>query len=144
MATTAACETLDAFHAAAARADADAYVALLADDFVFLGTDASERWERAAFEAYARARFAARNGWSYAVVERRSSVLADGVVAFDEDLRHGALGACRSTGVVVLAGAGAWKVARYGLSVPVPNEMVLDVVARIREREPRGAGARVP
>src|SRR5690349_10642917 len=44
---------LDDWHAAAAHADEDRYFGHLADDAVFLGTDAKERWDKAAFLAYA-------------------------------------------------------------------------------------------
>ena len=37
---------LDAFHAAAANCQADAYLSHLADGFVFLGTDVREREKR--------------------------------------------------------------------------------------------------
>lgn len=124
---------LDALHAAAARADADSYLDLVSSDFVFLGTDATERWDRAAFEAYARGRFDAGNGWAYEVVSRRATARGD-VVFFDEDLANANLGACRSTGVLVRDG-GRLKVAQYSLSVPIPNDLCLDVVRQIRARD---------
>ena len=126
---------LDAFHAAAARGDADAYVALLAADFVFLGTDATERWDRFAFEAYARARFARGDEWTYEVLARRATAVAPRVVAFDEDLRHATLGRCRGSGILVADDddGGGLKVARYALSVPIPNAIVVDVARRIRD-----------
>ena len=45
--------TLDAFHTAASEADEDTYFALLADNAVFLGTDASERWTKPQFQEWA-------------------------------------------------------------------------------------------
>src|SRR5688572_14940434 len=44
---------LDDFHAAAAASDLDRYFGHFAARGVFLGTDASERWDVAAFRAYA-------------------------------------------------------------------------------------------
>ena len=43
---------LDAFHTTASKADEEAYFALLAPNAVFLGTDATERWDKAAFRAF--------------------------------------------------------------------------------------------
>jgi hypothetical protein len=43
-ATAAVGEVLDAFHDAASRADGALYFRLFAEDAVFIGTDASERW----------------------------------------------------------------------------------------------------
>ncbi len=46
-------QTLDAWHAAAARADEDAYFAFFTPDAVFLGTDPAERWTRDEFRQWA-------------------------------------------------------------------------------------------
>src|SRR4051794_3526829 len=54
---------LDAFHAAAARADAKAYFDLFTPDGVFIGTDAGERWTVPQFKAYAAPVFARGKGW---------------------------------------------------------------------------------
>ena len=66
---------------------------------------------------------------SYAVVARRCEEVSDGVVAFDEVLDNANLGRCRSTGVII-----GGKLAQYNLSLPVPNELILDVVAKIRQK----------
>ena len=126
--TRAAAAALDAWHNACSRGDGDALEALAADAFVFFGTAAEERWARDAFLRYARQRFAKGNTWSYSVIARRCDEVSAGVVAFDEVLDNANLGRCRSTGVVV-----GGKLAQYNLSLPVPNELILDVVAKIRQ-----------
>ena len=126
--TRAAADALDAWHAACARGDGDALEALAADAFVFFGTASEERWARDAFLRYARQRFAKGNTWSYAVVARRCEEVSDGVVAFDEVLDNANLGRCRSTGVII-----GGKLAQYNLSLPVPNELILGVVEKIRQ-----------
>ena len=40
-------------HRAAAEADGEVYFSLMADDAIYLGTDASERWTLAEFKAFA-------------------------------------------------------------------------------------------
>ena len=127
--TRAAADALDAWHAACARGDGDALEALAADAFVFFGTAAEERWARDAFLRYARQRFATGNTWSYEVVARRCDEVSDGVVAFDEVLDNANLGRCRSTGVII-----GGKLAQYNLSLPVPNELILGVVEKIRQK----------
>ena len=127
--TRAAADALDAWHAACARGDGDALEALAADAFVFFGTAAEERWARDAFLQYARQRFATGNTWAYTVVARRCDEVSDGVVAFDEVLNNANLGRCRSTGVIV-----SGKLAQYNLSLPVPNELILGVVEKIRQK----------
>ncbi len=80
---------LNGFHRAAATADYDRYTSLMADDIVFLGTDASERWQGEAFADFARPHFDSGRGWEYRPRNRRISVSGDGKVAwFDEMLGH--------------------------------------------------------
>ncbi len=125
--------TLDAFHAAAARADVEAYLDLLAPDIVFLGSDGSERWQGEAFREFVSANFSEGRGWHYESRQRQVHLGPDGAVAwFDEMLDHARLGECRGTGVLVRQGD-SWKVAQYNLSVPIPNGLVLSVVEAIKD-----------
>lgn len=111
---------LDDFHGAAARADEERYFAHFAPGGVFLGTDASERWDVASFRAYAHPYFARGKAWSFRGVRRR--VAARGEVAwFEEDLETQNLGPARGSGVMVQSG-GRWLIEQYVLSVVVPNE----------------------
>ena len=45
--------TLDAWHKAAAEANYNNYFDTLTDDAVFIGTDATENWNKLAFQAFA-------------------------------------------------------------------------------------------
>jgi ketosteroid isomerase-like protein len=123
---------LTAFHAAAASADLAGYLGLLTDDVVFLGTDASERWEGEAFRAFVRERFSSGTGWTYRQLQSWINVSPDGSWArFDELLQHDRLGTCRGSGLLVRSTDG-WRIAQYNLSVPIPNHLVLDVAQEIR------------
>jgi hypothetical protein len=124
--------TLDDFHAAAAAADSARYFAHFAADGVFLGTDATERWTVDAFRAYAKPHFDAGKGWTYRATERHVDVDRAGTYAwFDEALENAKLGACRGSGVLRREG-GKWKVVQYDLTIPIPNDLALDVAAQIR------------
>ncbi len=124
---------LDSFHAAAARADEEAYFALLASNAVFLGTDATERWDKAAFRAFAHPYFAAGKGWAFVPRDRHVDFSADGRVAwFDELLGSASYGECRGTGVLQRDDDG-WKITQYHLTIPMPNDLAKELVARIRE-----------
>lgn len=113
---------LDGFHAAAARADEAAYFACFAKDGVFMGTDATERWDVTAFRAYAHPHFARGKAWAFRAKTRTVRIAESGDVAwFDEALDTERLGSARGSGVVVREG-GAWKVAHYNLSIPIPND----------------------
>jgi hypothetical protein len=126
---------LDELHRLAAAADGEAYFALFEPDARYLGTDAGESWTLAEFRAYAEPWFAEGRGWSYSVRERHLSLAEDGRTAwFDERLDNAKYGECRGSGVLV-RGERGWRIAQYVLSLPVPNELALDLVARIRALE---------
>lgn len=118
---------IDDWHAAAAAADEERYFGHMADGAVFLGTDATERWTKAEFRAYAHPHFAKGKAWSFRSVRRSVSFSTDGRIAwFDEDLDTPNLGPSRGSGVLVQTDGG-WKIAQYNLSVPIPNAVFDDV-----------------
>jgi len=137
-------ETLDGLHAAASAADGDRYFALFAEEAVFLGTDATERWTVEQFKGYALPFFEQGRGWTYTPTERHIFISDDGRTAwFDERLSNDSLGDTRGTGVLVLRD-GAWKVAQYNLTIPVPNELARDLVTRIRELDDQAVEETAP
>ena len=113
---------IDDFHDAAAKADEARYFGHFADDGVFLGTDATERWDVAAFRAYAHPHFEKKKAWSFRSIRRVVTIDGGGAVAwFDEDLATPNLGPARGSGVLVKRGA-EWKISQYNLAITVPNE----------------------
>ena len=113
---------LDDFNDAAAHADEARYFGHFAAGGVFLGTDATERWDAVAFRAYAHPHFARGKAWSFSAVRRAIILAPDGAVAwFDEDLATPNLGPARGSGVLVREG-GRWKIAQYNLAITIPNE----------------------
>jgi hypothetical protein len=112
--------TLDDFNDAAAKADEPRYFAHFAPDAVFLGTDATERWDKAAFQAYAHPYFAKGKAWSFKGVNRRIAVRGD-LAWFEEDLETPNLGPARGSGVLVVS-EGHWLLEQYVLSVTIPND----------------------
>jgi SnoaL-like domain len=118
---------LDDFHDAAAHADEARYFGHFAPEAVFLGTDATERWDLAAFRAYAHTRFASGHGWVYHPQRRAIAFASDGTVAwFDEDLMGEHAGPTRGSGVLVESG-GRWLIAQYNLTFTIPNERFDDL-----------------
>lgn len=127
-------QVLDDFHKAASEADGERYFGHFAPGGVFIGTDIEERWSLAEFQAYAKPHFSQGRGWTYLPVTRHIYVAADGQTAwFDEILQNEKYGATRGSGVLVLEAEG-WKLAQYHLTVPVPNELLLDVVEMIQKQ----------
>ncbi len=130
---------LDDFHDAASHADYDRYFAHFAREAVFLGTDATERWTVREFRVYAKRRFDAGDGWSYVPRVRHVYVSGDGNTAwFDEILHNDHYGTTRSSGVLVRED-GAWKIAQYHLTIPIPNDLADRVVKMIREEAKGGS-----
>jgi ketosteroid isomerase-like protein len=131
--TSAVATVIDAFHTAASKADEEAYFALMAPNGVFLGTDATERWDKAAFRAFAHPYFSQGKGWTFTPRDRHIDLSKDGRVAwFDELLDSATYGECRGTGVLE-KGEGGWKITQYHLTIPMPNDLAKELVARIRE-----------
>ena len=127
---------LDAFHAAAAAADEARYLATLSDSVVFLGTAPGERWEGDAWREFVHRYFSQGKGWAYVPSERSVDVAADGLTAwFDETVTNEHYGACRGTGVLRRTDD-SWRIEQYNLTIPIPDELAPEVVARIREMRP--------
>lgn len=131
---------LDAWHTAAATGDGEAYFGAMADDFVFLGTDATERWPRDEFVAFAEPYFDGEEAWTYTPTHRwiEAGSTERGVVWFDELLQNAKYGTSRGTGIAVLdADTGRWKLAAYSLSFPIPNDIAGGMTAEIKAFEQR-------
>jgi len=126
---------LASFHQAATDADGEVYFSLLADNAIYIGTDASERWTSHEFKAFAEPYFSKGRGWTYTATERHITIAPGGEVAwFDEMLWNESYGTCRGTGVLVLT-EGGWRIAQYHLTFPIPNELSRAITARIKEHE---------
>lgn len=126
---------LDNFHQAASDANQHQYFDLLADNAVFIGTDATERWDKNAFKAFAIPYFDKGKGWTYLPRNRHVTVSASGQVAwFDELLDSQNYGECRGTGVLELTENG-WKIIQYHLTIPLPNELAKNIVEQIKAQK---------
>ena len=126
--------TLDAMHAAASRADGEAYFATFTADGRFIGTDATERWTLPEFRAYAMPYFSQGKGWTYRPVTRTVTIAPIDcrcVAWFDEVLDNDAYGTTRGSGVLRLTDEG-WKIEQYVLSFAVPNDKARAVVGVIK------------
>lgn len=123
---------LDALHQAATDADEATYFGCFADDAVFVGTDATERWDMAAFREFAAPHFAAAPAWTYTPATREVHLGPKRKVAwFYETLEHASYGSVRGSGAL-RRGRDGWELTQYVLSFPIPNDRargVLDVVS---------------
>lgn len=127
---------LDDFHDAASKADGLRYFDHFHPCCVFLGTDATERWNLKEFKAFAEPYFSQGKGWTYTLVPgtRHFIRLNSSAVAFDELLDNDKLGRCRGSGVL-------WGeyIIQYNLTMTIPNEIAEDVAKQSRAviKEPK-------
>jgi len=126
---------LDAFHTAASEADGETYFGLLADEAIYIGTDAGERWSADEFRSFADPYFSTGRGWTYTATERHVDLAPIGTVAwFDELLWNDSYGTCRGTGVLLLTDEG-WRIAQYHLTFPIPNDLAKEFTTKIKEHD---------
>jgi hypothetical protein len=129
---------LDAFHGSAAEAEFDKYFGcFFNEESRFLGTDETENWTAREFMSYAALPF--RNGkregrpaWKYTMREgtrKYTFVENNTICSFDELLDSTMLyGGCRGSGVAVKDDqSNSWFLVQYHLSMPVPNDIALEV-----------------
>jgi len=118
---------LDAWHKAAADADYNAYFNLMTEDAVFIGTDATENWSKAAFQTYAKPHFDRGKAWIFTTLERHLHFDATGKIAWFDELLNTQMKICRGSGVLVKIGK-EWKIQQYVLSMTIPNENSDEVI----------------
>ncbi|KFF01940.1 nuclear transport factor 2 family protein [Chryseobacterium luteum] len=118
---------LDDFNIAAAKADFTAYFNFYADESTFIGTDATEVWDKKAFMVWAKPYFDKKKTWNFTSLKRNIYFSKDGKLAWFDELLDTQMKICRGSGVVEKI-SGVWKVKQYVLSVTVPNEIVDKVV----------------
>jgi ketosteroid isomerase-like protein len=134
--TTKINQTLDAWHLAAAEANFDAYFNLMTEYAVFVGTDATENWNKTAFKAYAKPHFDKGKAWNFKALERHVYLDQTGKTAWFDELLDTQMKICRGSGVLVKIGKD-WKIKHYVLSMTVPNEdsnEVIKIKAAVEER----------
>jgi hypothetical protein len=120
------------WHKAAATSDAKTYFGLMAPGAVFLGTDATERWTKDAFEKYAASAFKRPSAWAYGATERNVGLSADRATAWvDETLASQSYWTCRGTAVLEKVD-GAWKIRLYSLTYTIPNSAVREIMPVVK------------
>lgn len=118
---------LDTFNVAAAKADYNTYFNFFADESTFIGTDATEIWNKKEFMVWAKPHFDKKKTWNFKALKRNIYFSKDGKLAWFDELLDTQMKICRGSGVVEKIN-GSWKVKQYVLSVTVPNEVVDKVV----------------
>ena len=118
---------LDEWHAAAGRADFNAYFGKLTENSIFIGTDATENWNKKEFEAFAKPYFDKGKAWDFKVLERNIFLNNDGKLAWFDELLDTQMKICRGSGVLEKIN-GKWMIRHYVLSATVPNDVIDEVI----------------
>jgi hypothetical protein len=123
--------TLDAWHKAAAEANAKVYFGMMTDDAIYIGTDATENWDLKAFQAFAKPYFDRGKAWNFKAMERNIYFDKSGKLAWFDELLNTQMKICRGSGVLIKVGK-EWKIKHYVLSMTIPNDNTNEVV-KIKE-----------
>ncbi|AWH84320.1 hypothetical protein HYN59_03955 [Flavobacterium album] len=118
---------LNDWHAAAAKGDYNGYFGKIAEDGRYIGTDATENWDKKAFAAFSKPYFDRGKAWDFKSVERHIYFSKDGKTAWFDELLDTWMKACRGSGVLEKEGK-EWKIKHYVLSMTVPNDATNDVI----------------
>ena len=120
-------KVLDDLNTYAATADFKNYFDLYADESTFIGTDASEIWNKKEFMAYAKPHFDKGKAWNFKSLKRNITFSKDGKYAWFDELLETQMKICRGSGVLEKIG-NSWKIRQYVLSMTIPNEVSKDVI----------------
>jgi len=121
---------LDAWHKDAANADFKSYFDKIADDGIYIGTDATENWNKKQFEAFAKPYFDRGTAWNFTSLERNIYFSPDKKLVWFDELLNTQMKICRGSGILEFKN-GQWKIKHYVLSMTIPNDNV-DAVVQIK------------
>lgn len=125
---------LDTWHKAAANADQQAYFNGIAEDGIYIGTDASEIWTKQEFFEWSKQYFDKGKAWSFTAIKRNIYLSEDRSFAWFDELLQFTGGVFRGSGVLCKK-EGQWKLKHYVLSLPVPNEKFKGVMEVMNAKE---------
>ena len=125
---------LNNWHLAASEANFEAYFGKMDSVSVFIGTDASENWEKKQFQDFSKPYFDKGKAWDFKTLERTIYVNPSGDFAWFDELLITWMGSCRGSGVLEKTTNG-WKIKQYVLSITIPNDDVQAVILAKKKRD---------
>ena len=99
----------------------------MTSDAVYIGTDATEKWTKPQFEAFAKPYFDQGKAWSFTALERHIYLSKDQKTAWFDELLNTQMKICRGSGVLVKVEK-SWKIQHYVLSMTIPNQNSSEVI----------------
>ncbi|HET6227354.1 MAG TPA: nuclear transport factor 2 family protein [Bacteroidia bacterium] len=123
-------QTLDQLNLMAANADFYTYFELFTPDAVFIGTDATEHWDKKSFMEWAKPRFDEKKTWHFESIDRHIYFNKTLDFAWFDELLKTRMKICRGSGVLIKQN-NKWKIQQYVLSMTIPNSLT-DTVVKIK------------
>jgi ketosteroid isomerase-like protein len=125
---------LNNWHLAAANTNFDVYFSLMTDDAIFIGTDATENWNKKDFKTFSKPYFDKGKAWSFTSLERNVFINKEQNLAWFDEILDTQMELCRGSGVLEKTKNG-WKIKHYVLSITIPNENVSEVIELKKQSE---------
>lgn len=120
-------KTLDNWHLAASEVRFDDYMNAMTSDAVYIGTDATENWNKTQFMVFAKPYFDKGKAWSFTALERHIYISKDQKTAWFDELLNTQMKICRGSGILVKVRK-TWKIKQYVLSMTIPNDNTNEVI----------------
>ncbi|WP_339659578.1 nuclear transport factor 2 family protein [uncultured Polaribacter sp.] len=119
---------LNDWHQAAAEANFENYFNRFDSISVYIGTDASENWNKKQFADFSKPYFDAGKAWSFKTIERNIYTNSTANFVWFDELLNTWMGTCRGSGVLEKTN-NEWKIKHYVLSVSIPNDDIQKVIS---------------
>lgn len=119
---------LDNWHRNAAETNFDNYFNAMATESVFIGTDATEYWNKKDFMTFSKPYFDKGKAWNFTSLERNVYFSDNGETAWFDELLNTQMKICRGSGVLVKENKN-WKIKQYVLSMTIPNDKSNEVIS---------------
>ena len=127
-------QLLTDWHQAASEANYQNYFGTMDSLSVFIGTDATENWDKAAFANFSKPYFDKGKAWSFSAIDRNIYSNNEGSILWFDELLDTWMGLCRGSGVVENTN-GRLNIKHYVLSVTVPNDDIQRLINIKREKD---------
>ncbi|MFY0602639.1 MAG: nuclear transport factor 2 family protein [Flavobacteriaceae bacterium] len=118
---------LNQWHKDAAKTKYTNYFNAMDSISVFIGTDASENWNKSQFMKFSKPYFDKGSAWSFKAFDRNIYVSSNQDVVWFDELLQTWMGTCRGSGVLE-KNEDTWKIKHYVLSVSIPNDDIQEII----------------
>ncbi len=122
------------WHKAASEANYKNYFGAMDSLSVFIGTDASENWNKKEFSAFSKPYFDKGKAWNFTPLKRNIYISKNQKIVWFDELLKTWMGICRGSGVLEKQGE-KWKIKHYVLSMTIPNDNVNQVFNINKEKD---------